>query len=80
MVGKPHRNRLCHLLLLMRAINSLQPRDSAPGKNLGHWLAAEDRHAVKHACLNIRHALAGGSVPPECCAAIAAEVAYHGVA
>lgn len=64
----------------MGALDSLQPRKSAPGEDLSQWLHPSSRRTIKHAAFDISHALGGGPVPPECCTAVSTEVARHGVA
>lgn len=70
---------LHHLFLLMCALDGLQPRKSAPSEDFGHRLHPISHRPVEHAALDICHSLSGWPVPPERCAAVAAEVARHGV-
>lgn len=76
---QPHRDGSHHLLLLMRTLDSLQPREPAPGEYLGHWPPAKGCCAVKHSRLDICYSLAARSVPVECCATSATKVARHDV-
>lgn len=72
-------SHLHHLHLLVRSLDGLQPRESAPGEDLSHWLRPISRGAIEHAALDISHALGGRPIPPDCRAAVATEVACHGV-
>lgn len=73
------KSHLHHLVLLVCSLDSLQPRESAPGEDLSHWLPPISCGAVERAALDISHALGGRPIPPECRAAAATEVARHGV-